>query len=353
MSENFRKRDRLIILHRNLYQLEEREDKISRESREELFHLLRKSRFQDLSDGEELFINELCLKNRPEEYEKIILEAEKRGIEIITWYDEEYPFTLFKDPPPVIYVKGSLPERLFNPYIAFVGARKATAYGRESTRELIAGLKKFGVTIVSGLAYGIDAYAHEAAIKNGLSTVAVMGCGIDKIYPAANRELADGVALNGAIISEFPWGTPPLKHNFPLRNRVISGLSRAVVVVEAIIRSGSLITARWAADQGREVFAVPGNIGRAMSSGTNALIKDGAHLVESGEEIAQVLGLEESATSEIKKSSGQDDGYNDIKLALTQFLRSGGNNLEKLIEETGLSVQELLPLITEAELSKK
>jgi DNA processing protein len=300
------------------------------------------------------YINELVSTGDLEKAKKIIFESEQRGIKICTWYDGEYPLHIINDPPPIIYLAGTIPDPLRHPYIAIVGSRKPTPYGRQMTENIVRDLMPYSPTIVSGLAYGIDAIAHGAAIKYGMPTVAILGSGIDSIYPTANRHLADEISAVGAVVSEFPWGTPPLRHNFPMRNRVISGLSRGVVVVEALIKSGSLITARWAADQSREVFAVPGNVGHGMSSGTNMLIKEGAHLLESGLEIAQVLGLQKTATSgEIKNNPGHLEADNDITLALREYLESGENDLEKLIETTGLGVSELLPMITEAELYYK
>lgn len=274
-----------------------------------------------------------------------LAKCERIGARVVMHSDADYPIKNIPDYPPLIFMKGQMPDPKTNPYVAFVGARKATPYGIEMTRQLVRELRLYNVTIVSGLAYGIDSIAHQAALEYGLPTVAIIGCGIDYPYPADNLEMAkEIVKKGGAIISEFPLATPPLPHNFPIRNRIISGLSKGVVVVEAQIKSGSTITARWALDQGREVFAVPGTVHRAMSAGTNQLIKDGAHLVEYGKDIAEVLKFE------LKKNSGQDDDKNDIKRKIKDYLRSGRNDLENLSLETGLGAQELLVKITEEEL---
>lgn len=343
----------LLAIHRKLYLLENQRGQLDSCRRVELYRLV-KSRWVDLGREEREYILGYISEKDIEAAEKILKVCERQGIKIVTWFDEGYPLHMIDSPPPLVFIRGKLPDPLRNPYVAIVGSRKATEYGKEMTAKIARDLIPYEATVVSGLAYGIDAAAHRAAIECGLPTVAILGCGINYIYPARHEKLADVISTTGAVISEFPWGTPPLRHNFPLRNRVISGLAKAVVVVEAEIKSGSLITARWAADQGREVFAVPGNVGRAMSSGTNLLIKEGAHLVEDGSDIAGVLGLKKQIISgELEKNSGQEPGDDDIKRAIVDFVKSGENNLENLVGQTGLSVQELLPLITEAEIAHK
>jgi DNA processing protein len=200
-----------------------------------------------------------------------------QGINILTWDDETYPPRLkdIEHPPPILYVRGEfLPEDHFA--VAIVGTRKVTAYGRQVTEELAMFLAANGVTVISGLARGVDAVAHAATLKAGGRTVAVLGCGVDRIYPPENRELAAQMMARGALMSDYPVGTAPESSNFPPRNRIISGLSLAVIVIEAGVTSGALITAEFAAEQGREVFAVPGNILAPQSKGTNKLIQNGA-----------------------------------------------------------------------------
>ena len=217
---------------------------------------------------------------------------ERAGVHVLTWQDDAYPPQLrhIHSPPPVLYVKGEL--RSEDEWaVAVVGTRRATVYGKEATRTLASDLARNGVTIVSGLARGIDAQAHRAALEAGGRTIAVFGSGLDIIYPSEHKKLAQAVVENGALISEYALGTPPEGSNFPPRNRIISGLSLGVVIVEAGVRSGALITADFAAEQGREVFAVPGNIFHRGSQGTNRLIQQGAKLVLSVEDVLEELNL--------------------------------------------------------------
>lgn len=341
----------LMALHRRLYLLEGLENRMSADTRCELFCLVKK-RWREMEERERVHIQNLITPADISSAEAIIKEAGKRRIEIVTQFDEDYLFHNISSPPPIVYIRGRLPDPKRYPYISVVGSRRATDYGRKMAEKIVKGLASFGVTIVSGLAYGIDSEAHRAALSLGLPTVAVLGCGINRSYPEGNQRLAEEISEGGAVISEFPWGTPPLRHNFPLRNRVIGGLSRATVVVEAEIKSGSLITAKWAADQGREVFAVPGNIGRAMSTGTNLLIKDGAHLAEDGFGIAEALRLQRCVTNgESKKNPGHEALEDVIKRAIINYLEGGEGNLDRLVCETGLSAVDLLPMITEIELT--
>ena len=208
------------------------------------------------------------------------------GLTVVVWGDSEYPDRLhaIASAPPVLYVRGRW-EPEDEPAVAIVGSRRATAYGEEMARELARELGRRGLTIVSGLARGIDAAAHRGAIEAGARTVAVLGSGLDRIYPPEHQGLAADVAVSGALLSEFPLGTAPLRLHFPRRNRIISGLSLGVVVVEAGVESGALITAHHALEQGREVFAVPGRVHARYSEGCHRLIKAGAKLVESWEDV--------------------------------------------------------------------
>ena len=212
---------------------------------------------------------------------------------ILTVHDPRYPAALLTlpDPPLLLYAIGQLPW-LQRPSIAIVGARNATAVGRDNAHAFSAHLAMQGWCVISGLARGIDAAVHAGAMAAGTScgTVAVLGTGIDLVYPAANRPLAESIQAQGAILSEMPLGTPPLRHHFPRRNRLVAGLSRGVLVVEAARQSGSLLTARLAAEYGREVFALPGSIHSPLSRGCHALIRDGAKLVETAEDIVEELG---------------------------------------------------------------
>lgn len=211
---------------------------------------------------------------------------------IITLADPDYPRTLLDtpDPPIILYALGD-PALLSRPAIALVGSRNASVQGREDAQAFAATLAAAGYCVISGLAQGIDSAAHIGALQvpSGASTIAVIGTGADIVYPARNRELAHRIAEAGLILSEYPLGTPAIAANFPRRNRIISGLSSGVMVVEAAIHSGSLITARMALDQGREVFAVPGSIHSPMSKGCHWLIRQGAKLVESAEDVLEEL----------------------------------------------------------------
>ncbi len=216
------------------------------------------------------------------------------GLSVIKIHDSAYPRRLkeIHSPPKLLYIKGVLPVYT-NLALAVVGTRKTSPYGRAITPTLVGALARAGVLIVSGLALGIDALAHQAALDAGGQTIAVLGCGLDAVYPVANWQLANEiVSRGGALISEYPPGTPPLKQHFPARNRIISGLSRGVLVIEGSEDSGSLITAKFAVDQNRDVLAVPGNIMSKTSTGPNNLIKMGAKAVTSAEDVLAALDLE-------------------------------------------------------------
>ncbi len=224
--------------------------------------------------------------------DQVWAKIEAQGISILTWADDEYPSRLreIDQPPPVLYIRGEyLQDDLFA--VAIVGTRKVTPYGRQVTEEIASFLAANGITVVSGLARGVDAIAHQAALKAGGRTMAVLGSGVDKIYPPEHRALAEQMMERGAIISDYAVGTPPDASNFPPRNRIISGLSLAVVVIEAAETSGALITAEFAAEQGREIFAVPGNILAPQSKGTNRLIQKGALPLLTPDDLMQALDL--------------------------------------------------------------
>ena len=216
--------------------------------------------------------------------------AANRGYRLITQLEDEYPALLLQipDPPPLLYIYGSLHG--YEPAVSVVGSRKATSYGLTTTRRLCEGLAAQGITVISGMARGIDTAAHKGALDSGAKTVAVLGTGLNWIYPAENLKLFHRIAENGAVITEFEMNAKPDAHHFPIRNRLISGLSLGTVVVEAAQRSGSLITARLAAEQNREVFAVPGNVNAPTTRGTHALIKQGAKLVQGVMDIVEELG---------------------------------------------------------------
>lgn len=272
------------------------------------------------------------------------------GIDAIPWNDSRFPISLLplEDCPPAIWVRGSL-TCLDAPLVAIVGSRAATAVALETATRLGADLAAEGVTVVSGLARGVDSAAHRGALKHG-STVAVLGSGLDRIYPREHRRLAEEIAQRGVVISEHPPGTPPLAFHFPLRNRLISGLSRAVVVVEASEQSGSLITAACALEQGRDVMAVPGNVLTGRNRGGHALIRDGAKIVECADDILTELGLRrriDRAANGTTHSAAATSGDPVLK----RMDAGQAYDLDALADATGLAVARLLPRLVELELS--
>lgn len=218
-------------------------------------------------------------------------KVSRLGIDFVTILDETYPENLkyIDDRPAVLYYKGSLDKFSDSQSIAFVGARKCTDYGKWACKNLASSISMAGLTTVSGLAYGIDAMCHKATLDVGGRTIGVIGCGIDEVYPKANKFLYERIEEEGLILSEFPLGTPPRAYNFPRRNRIISGISLATVVIEAKEKSGTMITTRCALDQGKEVFAIPGNINSIYSKGTNKLIQDGSKLIMCADDILEEL----------------------------------------------------------------
>lgn len=237
-------------------------------------------------------MKELALFPQSFNPEKEMEQCHSRGIRLVTWFDEDYPKLLRQiyDPPIVLYVKGALTQN-DAAAVAVVGTRHPSLYGMDQARLFSKELAEKGLTVVSGFAKGIDQVAHQAALSVSYGrTLAILGCGLDIDYPSGSRALFAQVSERGAMISELPLGTSPRVENFPRRNRIISGLSRGVLVVEAALRSGSLITARLAMEEGREVFAIPGQLDRVTSRGTNHLIKEGAALVETADDIIQAMG---------------------------------------------------------------
>jgi DNA processing protein len=231
--------------------------------------------------------------------------VERAGAHITLFEAPDYPAALrsLPDPPPLLYVKGSLLEA-DSQALAVVGTRTATEYGKTMTARIVEPLARAGLTIVSGLAHGIDSVAHRSALRASGRTLAVLACGIDRLYPPDSADLAAAIAANGALISELPLGTPPGRLNFPARNRIISGLALGVLIVEAGAKSGALITADQALEQGRDVFAVPGNVLSPVSAGTNALIRAGAIPVEKAADILEALRLPYAAPAPTPAPTG-------------------------------------------------
>jgi DNA processing protein len=285
----------------------------------------------------------------------------KLGAQAIVLHDERYPPLLREvyDPPIVLYCRGDLSRAIERPVLAVVGSRRCSTYGKNAAEMLARELGKRGVTIVSGLARGIDTAAHRGVLDGRGLTIGVLGTGIDSVYPKENRRLAEQIVANGALVTEFPLGTPPLSQNFPYRNRVISGLALGVMVVEGAERSGSLITARLASEQGRDVFAVPGNITSAKSFGPNNLIKDGAKLVQTWSDVVEEFPFD--IKSEILAADRGDGrrsadvetlALSEVEARVLSFLTADeAIHIDKLITRSGLSSGELMGALLKLEMS--
>jgi DNA processing protein len=277
-----------------------------------------------------------------------LARADGGGISLVPWSDPSYPAALsaIVDPPPALWVRGKL-AALSQPAVAIVGSRAGSAYGLAVAERLSGELAERGVVVISGLARGVDSAAHRGTLAVHGSTLAVLGSGADVIYPAEHRSLARAIEADGAVISELVPGTPPQKQFFPLRNRIISGLSRAVLIVEAGEKSGSLITARCALEQGREVLAVPGNVLSGRNRGGHALLRDGAKIVESADDILEELGVpalgRRGATGPAIPLMPEDP--------VLQSLGAGEPcDLDAISERTGLRSARLLPRLFELEM---
>lgn len=267
--------------------------------------------------------------------------CEKSGIRIITIDNPEYPQLLREIPlpPPLIYVRGKLNQDII--LLSIVGSRKASSYGRNITKKLSAELSHLGVTVVSGMASGIDSIAHQTVLDSSGMTIGVLGCGMDVIYPKENKKLFKQMWEEGTLISEFPLGTPPLARNFPVRNRIISGLSHGSLVIEASLKSGSLITARLALEQGREVFAVPGQVSSFNSSGTHWLIKQGAKLVEGVQDITDEFPC--FSNKKINSIRSQESSHNPS--CLNQNLDEISRKTIELLSKHDMHVDEIKRLL--------
>lgn len=272
--------------------------------------------------------------------------ASKSGNFVVTLADADYPRQLLQipDPPILLYGRGSLPM-LASPALAVVGSRNATRQGLENAELFARAFSDAGFTIVSGLALGIDAAAHRGGLDGRSSSIAVLGCGADVVYPKRNDPLYAQIVRQGAIVSEFPLGTPPLPANFPRRNRLISGLARGCLVVEAALSSGSLVTARLAAEQGREVFAVPGSIHSPLAKGCHALIKQGAKLVESAVDVLEELGMSAVSGTEHNTSSSEEK--------LLQHMGYDPCSVDTLARRSGLTAESISAMLLALELDGK
>lgn len=276
---------------------------------------------------------------------------QRQGISLLCLGDPAYPEKLqaVADCPVFLFYRGEI-SCLQKPSIAVVGSRAATSYGRDVSYQLACGLAGHGVTIVSGVALGIDAQAHLGALAAGGQTAGVLGCGLDIIYPRQHEKLYREIGERGILFSEYPCGTRPDGFRFPARNRIISGLSLGVVVVEATIKSGSLITARLALDQGREVFAVPGRIDSAKSRGTHNLLRQGAHLVQTVEDILDELGLNNTSVGASSELHATEAVVETAEQLVLDSLDVYPVDVDTLLRVTGLEAGKLLDLLLQLEL---
>ena len=291
---------------------------------------------------------------------KELAQAQAAGCRLLTWDEPEYPSRLREiyDPPPLLYVLGNV-ELLNRHVLAIVGARRPTPYGNQMAERLAKDLAARGLVIASGLARGIDASAHRGALSSGLgSTIAVLGCGIDVVYPKENKKILEEIEKRGAIITEFPMGTFPAPQNFPIRNRIISGMSLGVVVVEGAQYSGSLITARLAMEFGREVYGVPGNATQPSSFGPNQLIKQGAKLVTSWEDVVEELPTPVRAELVPVEAASAEERTLLVQEALGPTERpiyelltpDEARHVDEIVENSGLTSSEVLAGLFDLEL---
>ena len=284
---------------------------------------------------------------------RLLDAAAAGGIDPVGWRDSRYPRELLTldDRPPVVWLKGDA-SVLARPSVAIVGSRAASPYAVAVAERLASELSGCGIVVVSGCARGVDAAAHRGALGGEGATVAVLGSGVDVVYPAEHTELAASIACAGVVLSEFPPGAPPLRHHFPQRNRLISGLARAVVVVEAGARSGSLITARYAAEQGREVMAVPGNVLSGRSAGGHALIRDGAAIVETAGDILEEIGCGALGAAPDPAAAGAQRTAREAEDPVLRQMDPGEiHALDDLIERSGLDSATVLLRLTELEIA--
>jgi DNA processing protein len=286
--------------------------------------------------------------------ERELHNVEQLGARVISYRDSEYPRLLRRIPAPpmILYVKGRRLDENKNK-IAMIGSRASTPYGIKTAERLSRGLVQNGMEVVSGMAQGIDSAAHWGALKSRGGTVAVLGTGIDRVYPRANRELSKRLAESGTLVSEFPLGTAPEAQNFPIRNRIISGLSLGVVVVEAAKKSGSLITASHALEQGREVFAVPGSVNSFKSKGCHFLLKQGAALAESVDDILEALGIDRSAhfMDAVKERQTPAIGSGQDETRILDLLGEEPVHIDHIVRASNLEPSRVLSLLTKMELT--
>ena len=328
-------------------------------------YFAKEAAYKNIEELSKTAVEALCDKDI-QEAETILAACAKKKIHILTWQDARYPVALknISDPPMILYYRGTLPEFNDHPFIGVVGTRKASAYGLKLAENISKQIAQHGGIVVSGMAEGIDAMATRGALSQGKPVVGVLGCGVDVVYPRCNRELFLKMERNGCLISEYPPETKPNKWNFPRRNRIISGLSCGVLVVEAPAKSGALITARQALEQGRDVFVTPGNVGIASCEGSNGLLRDGGIMVTSGwdilSEYVHRYPDKIQQTQNDKKPIDnpalapyidQDHNTNSPEEAILACLESGEQIIDAIIEKTGLSSGAVLAALTVLEVT--
>lgn len=283
---------------------------------------------------------------------------EEAGIKLVTIEDASYPERLREifSPPIVLYTKGATTDFFSNAlaHVAIIGTRKATPFGLAMAESIAEDLSKVGVVVVSGLARGCDSAGHRGALKATGETIAVLGCGIDTVYPKENKSLYEEIAERGLLVSEFPLGTPPLAQNFPIRNRIVSGLSAGVLVIEAPFKSGAMMTARMALDGGREVMAMPGIARGKTTGGTNRLIKDGATLIESAEDVLECLSLTPGVNIELpfgdKTAPSVDKNLGRDEKKILDILDAGPLHIDNITQETELPTSAVSAVLLTLEL---
>ena len=286
--------------------------------------------------------------------EEEIYKAKQSGVSILSWADQDYPALLknIYNPPMVLYVKGDK-TKLKQNGIAVVGSRAATSYGLKVARHMSGQLAANGIAVISGLALGVDTAAHNGSLDESGGTIAVLGCGLDVIYPRQNVNLAQRIGQKGAVVSEYPFGTKPDAFRFPARNRIISGLSYGVLVVEAAARSGSLITARLALEEGREVFAIPGRVDSSKSSGTHRLLQEGAKLVNRVDDILEELPFRRpvfSKTSENEQERLTGRVLQGDETKIMSVLDGYPKHIDSIIDQAGISTKKVNELLLVLEL---
>jgi DNA processing protein len=314
--------------------------------------LLENLRRLDLTDRLKKKDDELVRQAVPllERARAVRQSAEQAGIHVVAWDDARFPAALatLTDLPPVLWYRGEL-SVTDAPAIAIVGSRAASAVAIETASKLAADVSAKGITVVSGLARGVDSVAHRAALTTG-RTIAVLGSGLDRVYPPEHEPLANEIAQSGLLMSEFAPGTPPLPHHFPLRNRLISGLSLVVVVIEASEKSGSLITASCALEQGREVMVVPGNVLSGRNTGGHALLRDGAKIVECADDIVRELAWSDSGAIGQERRVNGCSGAPSVDPLMREMVPGQPYDVDELTVLCGLEPARLLPRLLELEL---